>query len=340
MSQTNGSCIDQGGFTDDKPCMGFQTPATTTTTTNLSQGGFLDDIHQKPTVYNTKEKPKEIWVPNGKGGYEKRTTGEAKGATSPVSGNLVTVDNKGDYKVNSYTTRRKDVPELRFTPYAWAKLCFLRDIGLTEVGGYLVAAADDPMLIEDFQMPKQTCNSAFTKFDPMGIAKLTEQLFDEHIHPSRYCNRWAHTHPANSATPSGVDEDCFIDTFGEMEWAIMFILARGGEIYCRMRYNKGPGFAVYPTTRVDWSVPFPGTDYEGWKAEYGALVNKEEFRSASYSTWESKTSYNSNSSSQGSRSTSMAKTDGKGTYWWEREHEEDALVASNATAFERYMFEG
>ena len=37
---------------------------------------------------------------------------------------------------------------LRLTPYAWAKLIYLRDLGETEVGGFGITAADDLLLVE------------------------------------------------------------------------------------------------------------------------------------------------------------------------------------------------
>ena len=40
-------------------------------------------------------------------------------------------------------------PTLRFTPYAWAKLLFLRDHGPTEVGGFAITHADDLCFVED-----------------------------------------------------------------------------------------------------------------------------------------------------------------------------------------------
>ena len=45
---------------------------------------------------------------------------------------------------------RRPRQKLRFTPYAWAKLRFLRDVGETEVGGFGISRADDPLLVEDF----------------------------------------------------------------------------------------------------------------------------------------------------------------------------------------------
>ena len=40
-------------------------------------------------------------------------------------------------------------PTLRFSPTAWAKLLFLRDLGDTEVGGFGISAADDLLYVED-----------------------------------------------------------------------------------------------------------------------------------------------------------------------------------------------
>ena len=56
-----------------------------------------------------------------------------------------------------------DKPMLRFTPYAWAKLVYLRDLGPTEVGGFGISAADDLFLIEDVQLVRQTCTVVTVK---------------------------------------------------------------------------------------------------------------------------------------------------------------------------------
>ena len=46
-------------------------------------------------------------------------------------------------------------PSLRFSPYAWGKLLYLRDRGETEIGGFGLSAADDPLLIHDILTVKQ-----------------------------------------------------------------------------------------------------------------------------------------------------------------------------------------
>ena len=55
-------------------------------------------------------------------------------------------------------------PTLRFSPYAWAKLFFLRDAGETEVGGFAITPADDLLLVEDFALVKQQCSPVTVRF--------------------------------------------------------------------------------------------------------------------------------------------------------------------------------
>ena len=45
--------------------------------------------------------------------------------------------------------RMPEPPSLRFSPTAWAKLLYLRDLGDTEVGGFGISAADDLLYVED-----------------------------------------------------------------------------------------------------------------------------------------------------------------------------------------------
>jgi hypothetical protein len=49
----------------------------------------------------------------------------------------------------AHRRRRSKRPPLRLTPYAWAKLIHLRDLGETEVGGFGVSRFGDLLLVED-----------------------------------------------------------------------------------------------------------------------------------------------------------------------------------------------
>jgi hypothetical protein len=52
----------------------------------------------------------------------------------------------------------------------------------------------------------------------------------------------------------------------------MFILARGGQTYARLRFNAGPGGELLLPVDVDYSQPFAGSDPEAWLEEYEACV--------------------------------------------------------------------
>jgi hypothetical protein len=48
----------------------------------------------------------------------------------------------------------------------------------------------------------------------------------------------------------------------------MFVLARDGSTYARLRFNIGPGGELLIPVRVDYSHSFPATNHNGWKEEY------------------------------------------------------------------------
>jgi hypothetical protein len=54
----------------------------------------------------------------------------------------------------------------------------------------------------------------------------------------------------------------------------MFILARGGACYARLRYNVGPGIDVQLPVEVEYGQPFGATDWEVWQEEYEANVHQ------------------------------------------------------------------
>ncbi len=163
-------------------------------------------------------------------------------------------------------------PTLQFTPYAWAKLLYLRDLGDTEVGGFGISRCDDLLLVEDFRLVRQTCSSASVEFDDAAVADFFDQQVDQGRKPEEFGRLWLHTHPADSAEPSGVDEETFARCFGRADWTVMFILARGGQSYARLRFGVGPGGDVEIPVEVDFAQPFATADHAAWKAEYGQSV--------------------------------------------------------------------
>ncbi len=173
-------------------------------------------------------------------------------------------------------TRKQRRPRLRFSPTAWAKLLFVRDCGPTEVGGFGIAAEDDLLYVEDIRMVKQACTTISVTFDDVAVAEFFDEQIDAGRRPERFGRIWIHTHPGVSAEPSHVDEETFGRVFGPCDWAVMFILAHGGETYCRLRFRAGPGGAWEIPVEVGFERDFAGSNSDEWSAEYEATVRRPE----------------------------------------------------------------
>jgi hypothetical protein len=162
-------------------------------------------------------------------------------------------------------------PRLRFSPTAWAKLLYLRDYGDTEVGGFGIAATDDLLFVEDLQLVKQVCSWAHVAFDDDSVADLFDSQVDAGHRPAQFARIWVHSHPGDCPNPSLTDEETFDRVFGRSDWAVMFILAREGRSYARLRFNVGPGAEFEIPVEVDYVRHFGGCDPDAWEREY--LVN-------------------------------------------------------------------
>lgn len=164
--------------------------------------------------------------------------------------------------------RIRPTPTLRFTPTAWAKLLFLRDAGDTEVGGFGITAAKDQLLVTDLHLVRQATTRISVQFADDAVAGFFDEQVDAGLKPEQFARIWVHTHPGNSPHPSSVDEETFDRVFGRSEWAVMFILAQGGDTSARLRFNVGPGCDLLIPVVVDYSQPFAGSDEAIWTAEY------------------------------------------------------------------------
>ena len=176
--------------------------------------------------------------------------------------------------------RSRLTPPLRLTPYAWAKLMFLRDYGPTEVGGFAISAADDLLLMEDICLVDQRCTGVSVKFDDGSVADYFSDQVERQLPPERFARIWIHTHPGNSPAPSSTDEQTFVRCFGRADWAVMFIVAQGGQTYARLQFRAGPGGQMEIPVEVDFAGPFPSSQQPVWEQEYLAHVRIDEpFRS-------------------------------------------------------------
>jgi hypothetical protein len=152
---------------------------------------------------------------------------------------------------------------------------YLRDLGPTEVGGFGISNPDDLLLVEDFVMVRQHCSPVTVAFEDDAVAEFFDQQTDAGRHPEQFARIWIHTHPGNCPQPSFTDEQTFARVFGRSDWAVMAILACGGESYARLSFHIGPYGSLTIPIEVDFEQPFVGTDWEGWQQEYAAHVSVE-----------------------------------------------------------------
>lgn len=158
--------------------------------------------------------------------------------------------------------------QLRFTPYAWAKLNWFCHHGSTEIGGFGITEKDDLLLVKDFITVKQDCSITHVDFNDESVADFFDDMVDEELQPFQFARIWLHTHPGAGASPSVTDEATLCRVFSKADYAIMFILARGGETYTRLTYYKDPSVVVTLAALVDYTQEFPASDLVGWKEEY------------------------------------------------------------------------
>jgi hypothetical protein len=149
---------------------------------------------------------------------------------------------------------------------------YLRDTGDTEVGGFAVAPADELLYVENVRLVRQSCSWASVAFEDESVADFFDTQVDAGRRPEQFARIWVHTHPGDCPQPSITDEETFDRVFGRSDWAVMFILARNGRSYARLRFNVGPRADVEIPVTIDYSRPFCGCDLEAWEQEYVANV--------------------------------------------------------------------
>lgn len=195
-----------------------------------------------------------------------------KTKTKPYQANKMTPQKPPPWR---HRQRSKN-PVLRFSPTAWAKLQYFCHAGDTEIGGFgITSDINDLLRIDKFQTVKQTTSCTSVVFDDSCVADYFEQQVDLGYQPEQFARIWLHTHPGDSPHPSGTDEATFRRVFGKCDWAVMFILARGGSTYCRLKFNTGPGAHIEIPVQVDYTGRFPGSDLEAWQAEYEQNIQPE-----------------------------------------------------------------
>jgi len=162
-----------------------------------------------------------------------------------------------------YALQRRKRRSLIFTPLAWLKYQFLCHLGPTEVGAFAISDPEDPLYITNLITVPQETTVASVMFDDTAVADYFDHCVDQGLKPAQFARLWLHTHPGDSASPSGTDEETFRRVFGTTDWAVMAILSRAGRSYARLRVNAGPGASCRLRFQVDWES-YPQELAEGW----------------------------------------------------------------------------
>jgi hypothetical protein len=224
---------------------------------------------------------------------------------------------------------------LRFTPYAWAKLIHMRDAGKTEIGGYGITGTSDPLLVTDFLLVKQECTPVEVELDEEDSNNFIDRMIDFKFQPWQFQNIWIHTHPGNCARPSLQDENNFDKNFSHPHWAIFFILASGGDTYCRIRHNVGPGIDVTIQHEIDYGVGFSASNFVEWQNEYKDKVGEKKLvRMASFHS--QTTNYDNKKESLPHHRDIIS----RGNFWDDMEEEDVVPVDEIADTEEIYIAHG
>ena len=172
-------------------------------------------------------------------------------------------------------TRKRKVGMLRFAPTAWAKLLWFRDRGPTEIAGFGVSRADDPLYVEEFITIPQEADVATFEFGDDATNDYLTDMVKAGYQPAECFRIWLHSHPGSGKGigPSGHDEEVFERCFGGCDWSIMFII-NDSDTYARLRLSASKGqiaMSCKLDVERDYSGEFKGVtekDIEAWEDEY------------------------------------------------------------------------
>lgn len=183
---------------------------------------------------------------------------------------------------NLVTSPKREIIEvpkavLRFSPYAWAKMLYMRDAGPTEVAGCIVTRPDDVLAAVDFLLVKSLCGPASFELDDDYLSNMWLDLGEAGWPIECFSRILGHTHPGIAPIPSTEDEATFQRCWGNTNWAVMFILAEGAECYAGLQYNKEPRHRAIIPVKVDYSLNFGSSDKEEWKKEYDRCVESRTY---------------------------------------------------------------
>lgn len=123
--------------------------------------------------------------------------------------------------------------KLEIPQHIMLKLQAWRDMGTTEVTGFFITEKDNIFKVIDALIVKAKCTAATVDIDAEAIEQMYIEQSQKGIYPDQLMIWW-HTHPGNSATPSGTDEATFKSLGKDRTLNVMYILAQGGNEFAQV----------------------------------------------------------------------------------------------------------
>ena len=180
-------------------------------------------------------------------------------------------------------------PTVWLTPYAHWRLQWLCHASDNEVSAMGVLGAEGPgMVINDFILVRQQVSPVTVNLDMKWWGDRQVELFERDGIEPWQLSCWTHTHPAGVNRPSQLDERTMRESFGAWDLALMLILTRSGDFYCRLEFNHeyapqlSQRFSLECPVRTTWQGPLWQSVSEDtlsqWQDEFSRLVSVEPVR--------------------------------------------------------------
>lgn len=165
--------------------------------------------------------------------------------------------------------------QLKFTPYAWAKLMYLRNATDNEFGGFGITDDKDLLLVRDIAIIKQEVSSVSFELDPDAHHEYLLEMTEKGYTIDQCMRVWIHTHPGGP-TPSNTDWSNVEEVYSDVDWFVMFINGDSAN-YCSMFVNvKGMRVEQKLLTCIDWEKDCPAIVLDDWESEYLEKVEEKQ----------------------------------------------------------------
>ena len=185
-----------------------------------------------------------------------------------------------------------------------------------------ITKPDDPLFVTDFCFLPQECSSVNTDFDTEAQNNWVEDQMESGLSPESFSRVWTHTHPGQSASPSGTDWETFQEAMANMPWGVMLILGTSNEFVCIFRVKD-------QLINLDVEVePFVIPDE--WHEELKNIKKKTYAQTTGQQLW---SGYDYSQSSPGYMGSIGKAKKREATFnldYWDREATPDWSVFSNA----------